>query len=258
MSHHFDPAPIAAKFGIPAADLGIELISHVLDGVEYENVLLFNNKNTVPVAGVISIPNYFGISQKALEVTATIIGLGPHQAILVGDVYGKTVRPTTPDEGVAAIVPLKKERAELRKRMNAVLDAFKGQDKVKLNGKLGASGFCFGGTAALELARSGAALQAFVSVHGALDTPNPEDAKNIKGAILVLHGVQDPSVPRDQVNAFIDEVSAANLDWQLVNYGQAGHSFTDPDAKNPGFFYHQKTAERASVALKNFFAEKLA
>jgi len=256
MSHHFDLAPIAAKFGIPAADLGIELISHTLDGVEYENVLMFNKKNTAPVAGVVSIPNYFGITQKALEVTATIIGLD--QAILVGDVYGKTLRPANPDEALAAIVPLKKDRAELRKRMNAVLEAFKGQNKVKLNGKLGASGFCFGGTATLELARSGAALQAFVSLHGALDTPNPKDAENIKGAVLVLHGVQDPSVPRDQVNAFIDEVSAANLDWQLVNYGQAGHSFTDPEAKNPGFFYHQKTAERASVALKNFFAEKLA
>lgn len=255
MSHQFDPAPIAAKFGIPAADLGIELISHTLDGVEYENVLLFNKKNTAPVAGVVSIPNYFGISQKALEVTATTIGL--NQAILVGDVYGKTVRPTTPDGGVAAIVPLKKDRAELRKRMNAVLAALKGQDKVKLSGKFGACGFCFGGTAALELARSGAALEAVVSLHGALDTPNPKDAENFKGAILVLHGVQDPSVPREMVNAFIDEVSAAKLDWQLVNYGQAGHSFTDPDASNPGFYYHKQTAERAAVALKNFFAEKL-
>ncbi len=256
MSHHFDPAPIAAKFGIPAADLGIELISHSADGIEYESVLLFNKKNAAPVAGVLSIPNYFGISQKALEVTATTVGL--NQAILVGDVYGKTVRPANPDEAVAAIVPLKKDRAELRKRMNAALAALKGQDKVKLSGKLGAVGFCFGGTATLELARSGTALDAFASLHGALDTPNPKDAENIKGAILVLHGVQDPSVPRDQVNAFIDEVSAANLDWQLVNYGQAGHSFTDPEAKNPGFFYHQKTAERASVALKNFFAEKFA
>lgn len=255
MSHSFDPAPIAAKFGIPAADLGIELIVHTLDGVEYENVLLFNNKSTAPVAAVVSIPNYFGISQKALEVTATTVGL--NQAILVGDVYGKTVRPTTPDEGVAAIVPLKKDRAELRKRMNAVLAALKGQDKVQLNGKFGACGFCFGGTATLELARSGAALAAFVSLHGALDTPNPKDAENIKGAILVLHGVQDPSVPREQVNGFIDEVSAAKLDWQLVNYGQAGHSFTDPDASNPGFYYHKQTAERAAVALKNFFTEKL-
>ena len=142
--------------------------------------------------------------------------------------------------------------------MNAALVALQNQDKVKLNGKIVASGYCFGGTAASELARSGAALAAFASLHGALDTPTPQDAHNIKGAILVLHGVQDPSVPRDQVNAFIDEMSAAKLDWQLVNYGEAGHSFTDPEANNPGFYYHQKTAQRAAVALQNFFAEKLA
>lgn len=255
MSHHFDPAPIAAKAGIPVADLVIELIGHAADGIEYESVLLFNKAHAAPVAGVLSIPNYFGISQQALEVAVTTIGL--HQAILVGDVYGKTVRPTTPEEGLAAIIPLKSDRAELRKRMNAALAVLKAQDKVKLNGKTGACGFCFGGTAALELARSGAAANAFVSLHGALDTPNAGDAQQVKGAILVLHGVQDPSVPRDQVNAFIDEVSAAGLDWQLLNYGQAGHSFTDPEANKPGFFYHRPTAERAALALKQFFAETL-
>jgi dienelactone hydrolase len=108
------------------------------------------------------------------------------------------------------------------------------------------------------MARSGTALKAFASLHGALDTPNPADAKNIQGAVLVLHGVQDPSVPREQVNGFIDEMSVAGVDWQLLNYGQAGHSFTDPQASNPGFFYHRPTAERAGLALRNFFAETLA
>jgi dienelactone hydrolase len=255
MTHPFDPAPIAAICGIPAADLGIELIAHQADGIEYESVLLFNKKNAAPVAGVLSVPNFFGISQKALQVATTAIGLT--QALFIADVYGKSVRPGNPEEAMAAIIPLKQDRAELRKRMHGALAAFQAQDKVKLNGKLGVSGFCFGGTAALELARSGAAVNAFASLHGALDTPNPADGKNIKGAVLVLHGVQDPSVPRAQVDAFIDEVSAAKIDWQLVNYGEAGHSFTDPDANHPGFSYHKRTADRAAVALKNFFAEVL-
>ena len=100
-------------------------------------------------------------------------------------------------------------------------------------------------------------LRGTVSLHGALDTPAPGESR-VKGAVLVLHGVQDPSVPRDQVNGFIDEMSALKVDWQLVNYGQAGHSFTDPDANHPGFFYHRQTAERAAVALQAFFGEVLA
>lgn len=255
MTHPFDPAPIAAICGINAADLGIELITHELDGNAYESVLLFDKSNTTAAAGVLSVPNYFGISQKALQVATTAIGL--RQPLFIADVFGKSVRPTNPEQAMAAITPLKQNRAELRKRMAAALAAFKGQDKVKLNGKLAACGFCFGGTAALELARAGADLNAVASLHGALDTPNPEDGKNIKGAVLVLHGVQDPSVPREQVNAFIDEVSAAGLDWQLVNYGEAAHSFTDPEANHPGFYYHKRTADRAGVALKNFFAELL-
>jgi dienelactone hydrolase len=255
MSPSWNAAAIAEKFGIAAADLAIESISHIVDGIEYDNVLLFN-KAQPPASGVLAVPNYFGIRQQALEIAAATVGAG--HAVFVADVFGKNVRPTTPDEALAVIVPLKQDRAQLKKRMNAALDAFRNQQKIKIAaGKFGACGFCFGGTAALELARSGADLRGTVSLHGALETPAP-DASQIKGAVLVLHGVQDPSVPREQVNAFIDEMSAAKIDWQLLNYGQAGHSFTDPDANNPGFFYHRQTAMRASVALRNFFGEVFA
>lgn len=255
MSTSWNTAAIAEKLGIPVADLGIETIAHSADGIDYESVLLYN-KAQAPVSGVLSVPNYFGLRQQALEIAATTIGAG--HAILVADVFGKTLRPGNPDEALAAIIPLKKDRAELRKRMHGALKVLREQSFVKLDAsRLGACGFCFGGTAALELARDGAELRGTVSLHGALDTPAPAESK-IKGAVLVLHGVQDPSVPRDQVNGFIDEMSALKIDWQLVNYGQAGHSFTDPDANHPGFFYHRQTAERAAVALQDFFGEVLA
>ncbi len=255
MSTSWNTAAIAAKLGIAVTDLALETISHSADGVDYESVLLYN-KAKPPVSGVLSVPNYFGLRQQALEIAATTIGAG--HAILVADVFGKSVRPTDGDQALAAIIPLKKDRAELRRRMQAALKVLREQSFVKLSAdKIGACGFCFGGTAALELARDGAELRGTVSLHGALDTPAPAES-TIKGAVLVLHGVQDPSVPREQVNGFIDEMSALKIDWQLVNYGQAGHSFTDPDANNPGFFYHRQTAERAAVALQAFFGEVLA
>ncbi|MBO9537579.1 dienelactone hydrolase family protein [Herbaspirillum sp.] len=255
MPQPWNVAAIAEKFGIAAADLAIEVIPHSADGVEYESVLLFN-KAAPPTTGILAVPNYFGMRQQALEIAAATVGAG--HAVFVADVFGTHLRPANPDEAVAAITPLKKDRAELRKRMNAALEVFRGQQKIRIAAdKFGACGFCFGGTAALELARSGADVRGTVSLHGALDTPAPETSK-IRGAVLVLHGVQDPSVPRERVNGFIDEMSAANVDWQLVNYGQAGHSFTDPEANAPGFFYHRQTAGRASVALKNFFGELFA
>lgn len=255
MSHRFDSARVAERYGIAAADLGLALIPHQLDGLDYESVLLYDkSRSGSRIGGVLAVPNFMGIRQQALEIAATTVGAG--FAVMVADVYGKSVRPTTPEQAMAAIVPLKQDRAELRKRMNAALAAFRGQTVVKLT-QIGACGFCFGGTAALELARSGADLPAFASLHGGLDTPNPADAAQVKGAVLVLHGAQDPSVPREMVNGFIDEMSAAKLDWQLMSYGQAGHSYTDPDSNRPGFFYHAQTAQRASRALRDFFHEKL-
>ena len=115
---------------------------------------------------------------------------------------------------------------------------------------------CFGGCCALEFARTGAPLKAAVSFHGTLDTPNVNDAKNIKGSVLVLHGAADPLVPREQLPAFEAEMNAAGLDWQLLSYGGAVHSFTDPHANVPGMMmYDAKVAGRAFTSMHNLLDE---
>lgn len=122
-----------------------------------------------------------------------------------------------------------------------------------------AFGFCFGGCCALELARDGAELKAFVSFHGTLDTPDPAHARNIKGAVLVLDGASDPLVPREQLPAFAREMTDAGVDWQLTSYGGAVHSFTDPNAKLPGkMHYDARTSRRAFQAMDDLLAEVFA
>uniref|UniRef100_UPI001ABD0D2B dienelactone hydrolase family protein n=1 Tax=Pseudomonas aeruginosa TaxID=287 RepID=UPI001ABD0D2B len=122
-----------------------------------------------------------------------------------------------------------------------------------------ALGFCFGGCCALELARDGAELKAFVSFHGTLDTPDPAHARNIKGAVLVLDGASDPLVPREQLPAFAREMTDAGVDWQLTSYGGAVHSFTDPNAKVPGkMHYDARTSRRAFQAMDDLLAEVFA
>ncbi|MFP3520383.1 dienelactone hydrolase family protein, partial [Pseudomonas sp. SIMBA_077] len=82
-----------------------------------------------------------------------------------------------------------------RKRMQAAFAALQSQGEAAVDtSRLATFGFCFGGCCALELARSGAPVKAAVSFHGTLDTPNPADANNIKGSVLVLHGAADPFV----------------------------------------------------------------
>jgi dienelactone hydrolase len=124
--------------------------------------------------------------------------------------------------------------------------------------RLAAIGYCFGGTTVLELARSGAEVRGVVSFHGGLDTPNPGDAKNIKGAVLALHGADDPHVPPRQVAAFEEEMRSAGVDWQMIVYGGAVHGFTNPaNGSNPstGVAYDEKADRRSWEAMRSFFTE---
>ncbi len=98
--------------------------------------------------------------------------------------------------------------------------------------RIAAIGYCFGGTAVLELARSGADIAGVVSFHGGLDSPTPDDAKSIKAKVLVLHGADDPTTPPESIAAFEDEMRKAGVDWQLVLYGGARHAFSNPGAGN--------------------------
>ena len=126
--------------------------------------------------------------------------------------------------------------------------------------RLAAIGYCFGGTTALELARSGADVAAVVSFHGALNTPNTADAANIKCRVLALHGADDPFVPPAEVSAFEEEMRKAKVDWQLVAYGGAVHSFTDWNAgsdNSKGAAYNEKADRRSWEAMKTFFGEVL-
>src|SRR5690606_19828747 len=108
------------------------------------------------------------------------------------------------------------------------------------------------------LARSGASLDGVVSFHGNLDSLSPEEAKNIKAKVLVLHGAADPHVPTDQVEKFRQEMEGAAVDWQMISYGNAVHSFTMQSAGSDpsnGSAYNERAAKRSWLAMKTFLNE---
>jgi dienelactone hydrolase len=175
------------------------------------------------------------------------------------DMYGKGVLAKDAKEAAALAGKFRSDRALMRARAAAGLDVLRKHPLVD-TARLAAIGYCFGGTVVLELARSGADLRSVVTFHGGLDTPTPEDARNIRAKVLALHGGDDPFVTPAQVAAFEDEMRKGGVDWQVNVYGGAVHSFTNPDSGNDpakGLAYNERAERRSWQAMKSFFSETL-
>jgi dienelactone hydrolase len=246
-----------SSIGLAHAEVKVERIDYQIDGQPYQGLLVYDDSVTTPRPGLLMVPNWLGATERAAQKAAR--AASDKYVVFVADLYGKEVRPSGPEEAGKVAGALRGDRPLMRKRAQASLDALlKHTDKVNTQ-QVGAIGFCFGGGAILELARSGAPLKAFVSFHGNLDTPNPADNGNIQGSVLVLHGADDPAVPKQQVDEFVASMQKTDVDWQLVSYGNAVHSFTDPYANVPGRNeYHPLVAERAFQAMNNLLDEAFA
>jgi dienelactone hydrolase len=174
------------------------------------------------------------------------------------DMYGKGVRAKDAQEAAQMSGRFKNDRKLMRERAAAGLEQLRKQPTVDPN-RIAVIGYCFGGQVALELGRSGADLKGIVTFHGALDTPTPEDAKNIKGKVLACHGAADPFVPLEHVRDFIQEMENGGVDYRVIAYGPGVvHGFTNPDNKNStmqGLGYNADADRRSWQAMQEFFNE---
>jgi dienelactone hydrolase len=215
------------------------------------------DKNTAPTDGarpaVLLCHAWMGIGNNELSWAKRLAEQG--YVVLCADIYGKGTKPAGADEARALTTQFKNDRALLRERANAGLAALKAMRCVDPD-QVAAIGFCFGGTTVLELARSGAELDAVVSIHGGLDSPTPADGANIKAKVLVLHGADDPFVPADSITAFQKEMRDNKIDWEMVYYGGAVHAFTEEEAgsdNSKGAAYNAEAAAKSWDAMLAFF-----
>jgi dienelactone hydrolase len=198
-----------------------------------------------------------GLTDHTKKIAARLAGLG--YAAFAMDYYGDGKPLADPAEAPARLGPWLADRTPIRLRAHKALETLAGQPEVDPT-RLAAIGYCFGGTTVLELGRSGADLKAIVGFHSGLAATRPEEARNIKGKVLVCIGAVDPIIPPAQRTAFEQEMTAAGVDWRLQLYGAAGHSFTNPsiDARGlKGFFYHADTDRRSWNAMIELFDETL-
>ncbi|HET6433356.1 dienelactone hydrolase family protein [Dyella sp.] len=214
------------------------------DGTTFRSVLIYDDAVSSKRPGLVMVPNWYGVNDAAVKKAEMIAG--QQYVILLTDLYGEGVRPTDNTQAQAATKPLYGNRPLLRQRMNTALAQLKAQaeDAPIDLAHLAGIGFCFGGTAVLDLARSGADIAAVASFHGGLTTDDPALAKQIKARVLVMNGADDKGTMPD-APAFMDEMRASPADWQFVVLGNAVHCFTETDQHSPGCSYDARAAARS-------------
>lgn len=222
----------------------------------YKSKLVYSDKTPKSSPLVLMVPNWKGMTENSLEKAIKVAS--DKYIVMMADVYGENIRPKNGKEAKMASSKMKGNVPLLREVTNKAIDILK-QEAKKVGGdveKVAAIGFCFGGTAVLESARSGKELDAVVTFHGNLSTPDLSDAKNIKAKILILNGASDPVVPKSEIERFEKEMSATEVDWQFVNFSGAVHSFTNPKANTEGRSkFHPLVAKRSFKMMNNFFDE---
>jgi dienelactone hydrolase len=237
------------------AELRTESVEYKDGDVLLKGYLAYDDAATGKRPGVIVVHEWWGLNRYIKNRAAELARLG-YIAFAI-DMYGKGENTNDPKKAGKLSGVFVKDRRAMRERAKAGLDVFRRNNLVDPK-RIAAIGYCFGGTTVLELARSGAGLKGVASFHGELDTPNPGDARNIRGSVLVLQGADDPFSPPKKVEAFQNEMEKARVDWQMNIYGGAEHSFTNPEADSygiKGVAYNKKADARSWEALKIFFGE---
>lgn len=241
--------------GPVSAEIYTETFEYKQGDAVLEGYLAYDDAVKDRRPGIIVVHEWTGVGDYVKNRVRQLAGLG--YIALAVDIYGKGIRPKDPQEAKIQADIYRQDRVLMRRRVLAGLEVLK-QHPLTDPGKIAAIGYCFGGGTVLELARSGAEVNGVVSFHGNLDTPHPQDAKNIRAKVLVLHGADDPYVSAESVAAFQKEMRDAKVDWSMIVYGGAVHSFTNPESGSDpakGSAYNEKADRRSWQAMLDFFEE---
>lgn len=220
-----------------------------INGTAYQGYVAHNSNLEESRGTVLIIHDWDGLTDYEKRRAEMLASLG-YTAFAI-DVYGRDNRPTSMQENQQRSGEMYADRAAFQRRLSAALDAVDdipgGTDKVVV------IGYCFGGAGVLELARTGAETEGFVSFHGGLGLPEGQDYNEVSAPILIQHGSADPVSGMSDVAALLDALQAAGVEHQANIYGGARHAFTVYGSGD-----YDLDADRASwQALTAFLEERL-
>lgn len=206
--------------------------------------------------GVLVVHEWWGLNDYARQRANELASLGC--VAFACDMYGEGKVVEHPQDAGKMAATVRSNVAEWRKRATVALEQLKAQPQCD-GEHLAAIGYCFGGSTALELAYSGADLDAVATFHAALPIPTADEAKQIKASVQINHGAMDTFIPEDDVKKLRAALDTAKVDWELSMYGNTVHSFTVKGSEKhmiPGMAYNAEADQRSWANMVRLFEEK--
>ncbi len=202
-------------------------IEYHTNGAKLKGYLVYDKNLKTKRPGILVVHEWWGHNDYARRRAKMLAELG-YIAFAV-DMYGNGKLAAHPDDAAKFMQEVTNNMPLAEKRLNAALQVLNQQEFTDTD-KTAAIGYCFGGAMVLHLARVGTNIDGVVSFHGSLGTQSPAKKGSVKARVLVLHGADDPFIPAEQVDAFIEEMQNADVDYEFVAYPNVKHSFTNPQA----------------------------
>lgn len=205
-------------FSLPLASFA-KTVVYSSGKTKYEGYAKLKSKDAPTV---FVIHDWDGLTDYEIKRSEMLFDMG--FSVFAMDLFGQGIRPTENKDKAQHTGELYKDRAKMRRLMTA---AVKEAKKMGLNtNKIVVLGYCFGGAASLEFARSGQKALAFASFHGGLKTPEGQDYKKTKSQVLVYHGTADDHITMDEFAGLAKELQENKTPHEMITYGNAPHSFT--------------------------------
>ena len=230
-----------ASFGVTGA-----AVTYQVNGQSYEGYYI-SPSDQAPF--VLLIHDWDGLTDYEVKRADMLADLG--YAVFALDLFGAGVRPVEMKDKRQHTGELYQNREKMRALMKGALDTAKNRGANVENAV--AVGYCFGGAAVLELARSGANLKGFATFHGGLKTPEGQNYAKTKGKILIMHGSADSAITMDQFADLAKELEAAGIAHEMITYGGAQHAFTVFGEKR----YQEAADKKSWKRFTEFLADNL-
>ena len=234
--------------------MAVESIFYSVSGISCRGALIWEEGVKASRPLLLMAPNWRGVIKPAIEAGQTLAGEG--YVVFVADMFGEGNGPVGTENPMEFLRPFMSDVPGMRRRIAAALDTLTREADRRAIGDISrraAIGFGFGGLNVLDLARTGADVQAVVSMHGSLGTQEPADPGAIKAAVLAIHGAAHESASKAERDAFEQEMEGAGARWALLTFGNFGDTAQDPLAEQHGTANNRETAMQHGLALAQAF-----